>query len=313
MENNFVMENDESFDCLVIKPSSIKDISWHDDDYLKKILNINVPSFSFREQSMNSHNVRVDPIYSISTCKDNFVEVIAKNLEIAKYNIKNIHVKNEIIAEEYNYIYELMYVDLEKESDYHKEENEIASLIVTNGDKIYSNAILFKNYIPTTSNSMILTTVTKEDIERILYDRVHTKLVLWNGDEYEERRVIGDLNIFSKNFFEGETPVKVEIGFLMHNINIWYTDYELPFDKNKSICGDLVKKTIDKCIIFTMKSEEFRGNLTLDEVKKIIYLSKKMSNYTTPTEYTIDKNDNFGRKIIYNKYKVLDLMYNKYK
>ncbi len=270
MENNIVMENNEPFDCLVIKPSTIKNISWYDDDYLKKILNID------------------NTIDSVSTCQENFVEVVAKNLEIEKYTIPDIYVKNEIVAEEYDYLYQLMYVDLEKATDYHKEENEIASLIVTNGDKIYSNAILFKNYLPSFSNSMTLSTVTKEDIERILYDRVHTKLVVWNGENWEEKRVVGDLNIFSKNFFEGELPVKIEMGFLMHNINIWYTDYDIPYNKNKSICGELVKKTIDKCIVFTMKTEEYRGNLTLEELNKIIYLSKKMSNYTTPPESTIE-------------------------
>jgi hypothetical protein len=77
-------------------------------------------------------------------------------------------------------------------------------------------------------------------------------------------------------------------------------------------CGSLINKNIEKCIIFTMKSEEFRGNITLDEVKKIVYLSDKLSNYQTPSELLEEKNDSLGRKIIYNKYKVLDYLYNKY-
>ena len=35
-------------------------------------------------------------------------------------------------------------------------------------------------------------------------------------------------------------------------------------------------------------------------------------NYQTPSEYTEEKTDGLGRKIVYNKYKVLDDMYNKY-
>ena len=94
----------------------------------------------------------------------------------------------------------------------------------------------------------------------------------------------------------------------MHNINIWYTtDYG-----ENNICGKLITEPIEKCIWFTMKSTEFRGNLTLDEVKKIILLSNNLNNYKTPNELTEEKFDKLGRKIINNKYKVLDYMYNKY-
>jgi hypothetical protein len=62
-----------------------------------------------------------------------------------------------------------------------------------------------------------------------------------------------------------------------------------------------------------MKSTEYRGNLTLNEVNKIIHLSKILTDYSTPKEYIDDTNDHLGRKIIYTKYKVLDLMYNKAK
>ena len=49
--------------------------------------------------------------------------------------------------------------------------------------------------------------------------------------------------------------------------------------------------------------------ITRTIVNKIIYLSKILSNFMTPSEYTEEKVDNLGRKIIYNKYKVLDLIY----
>jgi hypothetical protein len=62
-----------------------------------------------------------------------------------------------------------------------------------------------------------------------------------------------------------------------------------------------------------MKSEEFRGNLTLDEVNKIIYLSKILSDFKTPNKYTEEQTDKIGRKIIYNRFKVLDSVYNENK
>jgi hypothetical protein len=62
-----------------------------------------------------------------------------------------------------------------------------------------------------------------------------------------------------------------------------------------------------------MKSTEYKGHLSLDEVNKIIYLSKILTDYKTPAEYIEQSTDHLGRKIIYTKYKVLDLMYNKSK
>ena len=62
-----------------------------------------------------------------------------------------------------------------------------------------------------------------------------------------------------------------------------------------------------------MKTEIYRDNLTLDEVNKIIFLSLKLDNYNTPSEMIEEKIDNLGRKIIYNKFKILDQLYHNYK
>ena len=289
------MEKNEVFDCIIIKPGSITQLVWSDPAYSKKL-------------------VKLDLFKSVTVNQENFFEVIATNLNVNKYSdVANISIKNEIVGEEPYYLYELLYVDLEKETQYHTDEhiNELASLINTNGDKIYSNAILFRNYLPSLSDSMTLSTVTKTDLERILHERVHTKVVLWDED-FREDNVIGDLNEYAQVFFDGEHFEKLEIPFLMHNINIWYQIDSTGGLIGKKVCGDLIKKPIEKCIWFTMKSDEFRGNLTIDEVNKIIYLSKILTNYQTPYDYTEEKNDHFGRKIIYNKYKVLDHMHNKY-
>jgi len=294
MENKvidmIVMENDTPFDCMVIRPGSIEHVPWIDPKYSAKLMELELYELVY-------------------TNKDNFTEVIATKLDVDKYNVKNMSVKTEIVAEEYGYVYQLMYIDLEKELSYHTKENknEMASLINTNGDIIYSNAILFKNHISTHSDSMTLVSVTKNDVERFLHNRVNTKIVTWE-DKWIELEVAGDLNTFANEFFDEGGIVKIEFPFLMHNVNIWYTK----FDYGKDVCGKLINKKIDKCIWFTMKSDEFRGNLTLDEVMKIIGLSEKLSDYNTPSEFTSEKIDTYGRKIVYNKYKVLDYMYNKF-
>lgn len=290
--DKIIMENEFSFDCIVIKPGSIQHIPWIDPNYAGKLMNL-------------------DLFNIINTNSNNFIEVIATNLNINKFKIKDLNVKTEIIAEEPYYIYEMLYVDLEKNTEYHLDENlnELASLININGDKIYSNAIIFKSHLPSLSDSMTMVTITKDDLRRVMHDRVYTKIVISDGDEFIEDRVVGDIINYAEVFFEGDKYQKLELPFLMHNINIWYTVSEYG---NSNLCGNLIDEQIDKCIIFSMKSEEFRGNLTIDEIKKIISLSKVMIDYKTPIELLEEKNDSFGRKIIYNKYKVLDWCYNKF-
>ena len=282
-------EKNETFDCLIINNGSINDLSWLDPNYTKKLMEL-------------------DLFESINVNQDNFVEIISTKLNVNKYSdVKNLSVKNEIICEEPYYLYELLYVDLEKETQYHSNINELASLININGDKIYSSAILFKNHLPSLSDSMTMCDVSKKDLERILYERVNTTVVIWD-DEWREDIVFGDLQQYAKIFFEGNSYKKLEIGFLMHNINIWYIPANSDYLGEK-VCGNIITKSIEKCIWFTMKSDEYRGNLTFDEVKKIIYLSKKLDKYQTPSELLEEKIDKLGRKIIYNKYKVLDLLY----
>lgn len=287
-----IMENNDTFEVLVIKPGTIKHISWMDPEYSKKLMELKL-------------------FDSIKTNPDNFLQVIATNLDVNKYKIKDLHVKTEIIGEEPYYLYEMLYVDLEKETDYHNEYNlnELASLININGEQIYSNAIIFRNYIPSLTDSMTLCNVTKKDIERLLHDRVHTKIVTCDENKWVEDNIVGDLNNFAQIFFDDEKYHQIEISFLMHNINIWYIPNTFG---EKNICGSFIKKAIEKCLWFTMKSDELRDNLSLEEVKKIIYLSNTLTTYQLPSEFSNEKIDKYGRKIIYNKYKVLDLIYNKY-
>lgn len=286
------MESGESVECLVIKQGMIKDISWKDPNYINKILEL-------------------DYIKPIIVNSDNFLDVLAENLDVNKFTVSNMSAKTEIVGDEPYYLYELTYIDLENERKYQNDDNinEIANLISINGDKIYSNAILFRNHIPSLTDSMNLCNVTKEDLKRLLHRRAYNTIVIGDSfeDKFVEDNVIGEMDIYAKKYFEGEEYKKKEMAFLMHNINIWYS---IGITENK-FCGNLInERYIDKCLWFTMNTDTYRGNLTLDEVKKIIHLSLKLNDYKTPSEFIEDKNDNLGRKIIYNKYKVLDKLYN---
>ena len=285
------MENDDDFNVLIIKPNKINDISWLDIDYTQKIMNLDIFE-----------------IYN--TNKDDFINMIASKLNTKSFNIPNLMVKNQMIGEEPYYVYELLYIDTTN-SEYETDEyiNDFANLINTNDDTIYHNAIIIKSYLPSLTDSMLIESITKNNIESLLFDRVHTKVVVWDWDNgWKETRVVGDLISYVDQLFDGNNYKKLNINFLLHDINIWYVD-----DKYGDIvCGNVLNIPLEKCIWFTMKSDEYRGNLTLNEVNKIIKLSLVLDNYNVPEELTQDKKDKYDRKIIYNKYKVLDYMYNKY-
>jgi hypothetical protein len=289
---NIIMDEELVVECLVIKQGLIKDLSWSDPNYVNKLMEYNL-------------------FDSLKIKKKTFGKAIGDALEINKYNIANLNVKNEVIADEPYYLYEMFYVDVDIASDTPQskltEENELATLLNMNGDKIYSNVIIFKNYLPAHTNNMVLCDMKKEDLQRILYDRGYNKIVMCDDDNnWYEDRVAGDLTDYAKKYFD-DFYYKLEIGFLMYNINIWYTVSEFG---TKGICGSLIDKPIEKALWFTMKTNDYRGNITLDEVKKIIKLSTVLTDYKTPIEFLNEKYDEtYGKKIINTKYKVLDYMY----
>ena len=80
---------------------------------------------------------------------------------------------------------------------------------------------------------------------------------------------------------------------------------EEPYQGRRMVLGDLLQATpIDKCLIYTMKSEKYRDNITLNEVMRIINVSKKIISYKDPYEDS-EKRDMHGRKLIWTKYKTL--------
>jgi len=286
--NNYLekVNIDNEIECLLIKPCSIQNLDYNDINYIDNIINMNC-------------------VETIIINSDNFTQQIVKNLNAEIYKDEDLHIKNDIFDEEPYFTYEIMYLDILNDKIV---ENEFANLIAINDDKIYTNAILFKTNIPSLSDDMKLVNFNKKDLINVLKNRVNITIVLYD-DIFTEKKIMNNkLEEFAQDFFENEYYYKFETLFLMHNINIWYTTL---YGSN-DICGKLINKPIYKCIIFIYKSENVIGNITLDECNKIFYLSTKLNNYEVPKKYLEEKNDNLGRKIIYNKYKVLDLLYNEF-
>lgn len=283
MEDKFKFENNNTFNLILINPNTIENLDWLDSNYAA-----NISQLDFYEV--------------IIATPDNFIDLIHEKLLIAKYD-KDIEVTTQVINETANYIFEILYV--ENLTDKDNDINEVATLLNTNGEKIYGNAILMKTYLPSLSKTNLIVDCFQNNIKDILYSRVNTNIVIYDG-EWNNLEVKGNLEDFAKTFFD-DTFYRCEIPFLLHNINIWY---EVCDGCSKDICGKVLEKPIYKCFWFTMINDEFRGNLTFDEVNKIIKISNVLDFPFTPkTEWVEDETDEINRKVIKNKYKILDLAY----
>ena len=288
MESQLIFENNDDFNIILIKPETIDHLDWANDNYTSQLTELNCYE-------------------TINTNKNNFIEIISDKLNLNKFKDKtDLAVTTQIISEIPSYIYELIYIDELTDKD--DDINNVASLLNTNGNKIYGNAILMKTFIPSLSKSILITNTTILHIKEILDNRVKTNVVIYDG-EWSNKIVTGNLVDFAKSFFD-EEYLKFETPFLLHNINIWYE----PCDGcSTKTCGSILERPIYKCIWFTMITDEYRGSIYLDEVTKIIKVSNKMKfPFNAKPEWTCDEKDEFSRKVIKNKYKILDLAYHEF-
>ena len=292
--NKIKLENKEDFKLLLIKANNIQDMEWSDPNYIENILS-------------------KDFIEYVTFSPDKFAENLGTSLDVEKYELPDV--KCTLFYEEPNYHYEILYIDLLPNYKKIEIENQFSLLIQNNGDdKIFGNALIMKTYVPVNDmNFMKIDDIDKNDIKRILEDRINTKVITFDNGDYEEKKIVGPMDQFAESFFDEEDKYriqKMELSFLRHNINIWFTKFEYGFEK---VCGDLLKHlVINKCIVFTLVNDNVRGNLSMDEFNKIKFLSEKLENYKIPEELDNEDKDEIGRLIIKNKYRILEYMYNKY-
>lgn len=282
-DNQIVMENVNNFKFLNILINDISSFNWLDPNYLDKLLKLDI------------YNI-------VTSSSDNFLNDIVKSLNFDDTINMNHMIETQVIAEFPEYIYEILYINNIKNDDKYK--NDIGSLLMINGDKIYGNIIILKTYLP--NDSILFIDSSKDDIKLILENRIKTKVVIYEDDTWTEKIIIGNIIDFAEEFFD-DTYLKIEKPFLKHNINIWY---EKSSTNKSNICGNILNIPIFKCIWFTMLTDEIRGNISLDEVTKIINLSYKLEYpYLVNPEWLIEEKDTYGRTKIKNKYKILEKAY----
>lgn len=274
--------DEKPFHILLIEPGKIDQLDWNNPDYIQTL--VNMPFVK---------TILVEP--------SKFFEKIYELLKISKDD-EHKHLMTESISDEANYIYEIIYIDtLNKQTKLI--HNELASMLHLEHELIHGNCIVIKSNTPTLSNDMKFVDMTSSELHKILRRRGFTTVVTWE-DGWREDEFYGNLENYADKLFEGEKYSKLEIAFLKHNINIWYLKSEYG---TKDVCGSFINGPIEKCFIFTMVTDTIRGCITKDEVNKILQLSKVLTPPFKPdNEWFEEEKDQYGRKIIKNKYKILD-------
>jgi hypothetical protein len=278
-------ETNESFEMMIISPNNIQSYDYNNPGYVTKLVN-------------------EDFIKIVQANSDDFMEKIAENFNIDDYDPEDRNIVTQVFYDKPEYFYEILFLDVRsKQNRIIEKENQFGSMINTKAEKIYGNAIVLKTNIPNNEDKkMVLEKMSKNDLFEILDSRANTKVVIFEDGKLREEVVRGDMDVFCKNLFEEDYFKKKELSFLYHNLNIWY----LPSEFGNEISNKLISGKVEYAVFFTNICKEYRGNLTLDEVEKIIELSKSLENFGLQKRWIEEEKDSLDRRIIKNKYKVLE-------
>ncbi len=293
MTDEIKMANRGSFDMMVIKPHKISHLNWQSPSYLNDL-------------------VYNDDVSIVSVTPEEYQTKLGEIFDTKRFN--DPYAKVEMIHESKHYLFEMMFLD---EKDDKSERNELAELFCISGTDIYGSVVITKTFLHDEDmNVNHFANITNDDMIMVLYNRANTTIIVYDSDEesYIEKEVMGNIGDFANDFFSDKRygVKKIELGFLKHNINVWYTE-----DKygELDVFGNILPATtrVDKMIVFTMFNSDHRGCIFMDEFNKIRFLSKKLEKYDLPESYDVEEKDELGRMIVKNKYRILNEVYNKYK
>ena len=277
--------NDEPFYITIVE----------DNEYNTNELDWNNPNYV--------HNLISQPfIKSVLVSSNNFFDYIGKFFNA---NDNNLYV-TETIGEEPLHNYQIIYIDKMYNNN---KVNYFASIINTNNEVIYGKAVFIKNYVSTLTDEIKFVNMDSDALHKMIKKRGLTTFVIWD-DENEtwiEEENYGVIDTYAKKYFEDTQYKTCEIAFLKHNLNILYVNS----DYGKSgVCGTLLNGKVDKVLIFTKLTDDVYGNITKEEIHKIIKLSTVLKPPFTPdNKWLTNKKDKYNRTIINNKYRILDNIY----
>ena len=162
LESDYKFENKEEFEILVISPNNIESYDYNNPGYVTKLVNENFNKI-----------IKVNP--------ENFMEKIAVNFNIDSFDAEDRNIVTQVFYDKPEYFYEILFLDVRtKENKVPKNENQFASMINTQGEKIYGNAIIMKTFIPNDNDkSMVFSNMTQTDLFDIIDSRANTKVIVY--------------------------------------------------------------------------------------------------------------------------------------
>lgn len=282
-EDKIITESIENFKGLVITPNNETDLNHQSPEYLNMLFNQNC----FIDETITTEEM------------DSFIKLHLNPLPEQK-------VKTCVICETENYLYEMIYIyyTLRKEVENIK-LNNIGTLLALNGDKIYGNVIVIKTNVPRNTKNMIFTDLTKNDLYDSLKSRAfHTGIMLNDDNELEEFTYHNLKHYNDEYFYDDERCT--EIGFLKHNVTIYY----IKAKKGGFKLGNLFDFNVSQCIIISKITDQHYTDMSLHDLIKIMKLSEKINKEEWQSKGNLpQEKDNLGRNIILTRFRVLDIVY----
>ena len=143
------------------------------------------------------------------------------------------------------------------------------------------------------------------DIGNMLLTRKEPKMITYELGDWSERK-ISDLEKFKKSFFEDNYCVEENLEYELYIKNILHKS-----DYGSKAIPEITSDKIECMLVYSTYGNMI-DNFTITEFNKIRKLLEKQI-VQIDKEFLKDREDDYGRKVINTKYRLLNLMYNKHK
>lgn len=280
-----------TFEVVIIKPNVVEHLDYNRADYISEIL-------------------KVDCYEKETTTTEKIGLVFAQYLNSENYI--GCNAQTNICYETSEYLYEICYLDIPEDKKCTETYNQIASILDITNQQIFGTAVLIKTYLPINTLDMSLVDFTKEDIKKILESRVNHYGVFIDTDQNMSAINFRDLEPKLRNLLDEEPKdlAKIELPFLKHNFIMYYCKDSM--DQENKLVYDLAQtKIYGDVFIVSMMTETIFTDITVDEVKKMIAISKYGPDaWQAKDEDDKEERDENGRIMIKSKHRILQKRFN---
>ncbi|ADO67394.1 hypothetical protein crov360 [Cafeteria roenbergensis virus] len=292
-DNNLPTEiylpSQKEFKFLLIKPADISNIRYDDPEYKHFICNLNI----YEE---------------ITTTSSDFLDNMGKALKVHEMKLRNkpFSLHTQYLGTTCAYLYELIHFDLMPDDLPVEIYNGVGNLLKNDYQHLFGNAIMIKTSVPIEEDDVELIDCTRTDLYNLLENRV--KHI---GVKIDDDNEIGEFDFYNEgpSKFIEEFMINdhkfIEKGFLLHNLQIYYT----PGKKMDLI--KLIGEGYDQLLIMTKLTDHFYGNFMMTEfndIKNLLGTECPLEcpeEWKTPSAQVETKLKENNRRFIFNKYRAL--------